>query len=169
MQKKSFFGVTRRSDFIQRLSILFYSSVSAPLIVLFLGLGRYQKPNSYASPYVIFPSWFVWLLAVSCIGVAFLGLILYKKRIPDAKAQVLLRWKIQRFLRASSYRYTLPAFSGAFAALGYYMTGETEFAIVVMSILTLFLLQRPDSKKVCKELSLQNEEITLFRSEQTWA
>ena len=49
------------------------------------------------------------------------------------------------------------------------MTGEIEFAIVVMSILTLFLLQRPTTKAVCKELSLQNEEISLFRSEKTWA
>lgn len=169
MQKKGFFGVTKRSDFTHRLSILFYSSVSAPLILLFFGLGRYQKPNSYASPYVIFPEWFIWLLAVSCIGVAFLGFLLYKKRIPEAKSQVLLRWKAQRFLRASSYRYTLPAFSGVFAALGYYMTGEGEFAMVVMCILTLFLLQRPTTKKVCKELSLRNDEITLFRSEQIWA
>ena len=100
---------------------------------------------------------------------AFLGFLLYKKRIPEAKSQVLLRWKAQRFLRASSYRYTLPAFSGVFAALGYYMTGEGEFAMVVMCILTLFLLQRPTTKKVCKELSLRNDEITLFRSEQIWA
>ncbi|PIY11225.1 MAG: hypothetical protein COZ18_04415 [Flexibacter sp. CG_4_10_14_3_um_filter_32_15] len=169
MQKKGFFGVTRRADFTQRLDILFYSSVSAPLILLFFGLGRYQKPNSYASPYIIFPDWFVWLLVLSCIGVALSGILLYKKRIPNAKAQVLLRWKIQRFLRAASYKYTLPAFSGVFAALGYYMTGEIEFAFVVMSILTLFLLQRPTTKKVCKELSLQNDEISLFRSEQTWA
>lgn len=169
MQKKGFFGVTRRSDFFHRLDILFYSSVSAPLILLFFGLARYQKPDSYASPYIIFPEWFVWLLAISCIGVALLGVLLYKKRIPDAKSQVLLRWKIQRFLRASSYKYTLPAFSGAFAGLGYYMTGEGEFAVVVMCILTAFLLQKPNTKTVCKELSLGNEEISLFRSEQTWA
>ena len=169
MQKKGFFGVTRRADFVHRLDILFYSSIAAPLILLFFGLNRYQKLNGSASPYVIFPEWFVWLLAFSCIGVALLGILLYKKRIPNAKAQVLLRWKIQRFLRASSYKYTLPAFSGVFAALGYYMTGEGEFAVVVMCILTMFLVQRPTTKKVCKELSLQNEEITLFRSEQTWA
>ncbi|WP_375561440.1 hypothetical protein ACE193_02480 [Bernardetia sp. OM2101] len=170
MQKKGFFGVTRRSDFFHRLDILFYSSVSAPLILLFFGLGRYQQPNSHVYPYINnFPQWFIWLLAISCIGVALLGILLYKKRIPNAKAQVLLRWKVQHFLRASSYKYTFPAFSGAFAALGYYMTGEGIFAFVVMSILTLFLLQRPTSKKVCKELSLQNEEISLFRSEQTWA
>jgi len=137
--------------------------------LLFVGLARYQKPNNYASPYVIFPEWFVWLLAISCIAVALLGILLYKNRIPDAKSQVLLRWKIQRFLRASSYKYTLAAFAGAFAGLAYYMTGEGEFAVVVMCILTLFLLQRPTTKKVCKELSLQNEEISLFRSEQTWA
>jgi uncharacterized membrane protein len=169
MQKKGFFGVTRRADFVYRLGVLFYSSVSAPLILLFFGLGRYQKSNSYVSPYVVFPDWFVWLLAISCIGVALSGFFIYKKRIPDAKAQVLLRWKVQRFLRASSYRYTLPAFSSAFAAFGYYMTGELAFAFVVMSILTLFLLQRPSTKKICKELSLKNDEISLFRSEQTWA
>lgn len=169
MQKKGFFGVTRRSDFFHRLDILFYSSILAPLILLFFGLGRYQQPNSHASPYINFPDWLVWLLAISCIGVALLGILLYKKRLPNAKAQVLLRWKAQRFLRASSYKYTLPAFSGAFAALGYYMTGAGILAFVVMSIITLFLLQRPTSKKVCKELSLQNEEISLFRSEQTWA
>ncbi|AFM06220.1 hypothetical protein Fleli_3917 [Bernardetia litoralis DSM 6794] len=168
-QKKGFFGVTRHSDFVNRLYILFYSSISAPIILLCFGLGRYQKPNSYASPYVIFPEWFVWLLALSCIGVAFSGIFLYKKRIPNAKAQVLLRWKVQRFLRASSYQYTLPAFAGSFAGLGYYMTGAGEFAIVVISILSFLLLQRPTTKKACKELSLQNEEISLFRSGQIWA
>lgn len=169
MQKKGFFGVTKRADFIHRLDLLFYSSVSAPLIVFFFGLGRYQKLNNYASAYVIFPEWLVWLLAVSCIGVSFLGILLYKKRIPDAKSQVLLRWKIQRFLRASSYKYTLPAFSATFAALGYYMTGEGAFALVVMAILSLLLLERPTTKKACKELALQNEELSLFKSEQTWA
>ncbi len=94
MQKKGFFGVTRRSDFIKRLYVLFYSSISAPLILFVFGLSRYQKPNSYASPYVIFPEWFVWLLAISCIGIAFLGILLYKRRISDARAQVLLRWKV---------------------------------------------------------------------------
>jgi hypothetical protein len=169
MQKKGFFGVTKRSDFIHRLDILFYSSISAPLILLLFGLVRYQKPNSHASAYVDFPEWFVWLLAISCIGVALSGTLLYKKRIPNAKAQVLLRWKVQRFLRASSYKYTLAAFAGSFAGLGYYMTGEGEFAIVVMSILTFILLQRPTTKKTCKELSLRNEDISSFRSEQTWA
>ncbi|WP_338766827.1 hypothetical protein WAF17_04590 [Bernardetia sp. ABR2-2B] len=169
MQKKGFFGVTRRSDFTHRLSILFYSSILLPLILLFFGLGRYESPNSYVSPYVVFPEWFIWLLAISCVFVASLGVILYKKRIPDAKSQVLLRWKAQRFLRASSYRYTLPAFSGAFAGLGYFMTGQGEFAVVVVGILTLILLQRPTTKNACKELSLQNEEISLFRSEKTWA
>ena len=169
MQKKGFFGVTRRSDLRYRLDVLFYSSVSAPLLLLFLGLNRYQKPDSYAYPYVVFPEWFVWLLAIFCIGVAFLGVLLYKKRISTAKSQVLLRWKVQRFLHAISYKYTFPAFSAAFAALGYYMTGEGEFAFVVTSIITLFLLQRPTTNKVCKELSLQKDEISLFQSEQIWA
>lgn len=169
MQKKGFFGVTKRSDFIRRLSILFYSSISAPLILLFFGLERYQTPNNYISPYVIFPEWLVWVLAIACISVALSGTFLYKKRIPDAKAQVLLRWKIQHFLRASSYKHTLPAFAGAFAGLGYYMTGEGEFAVVVIGILTLLLLQRPTTKTTCKELSLQNEELSLFRSTQVWA
>lgn len=169
MQKKGFFGVTKHSDFVRRLDILFYSSFAAPFILLLFGLGRYQKPNSYASPYVIFPEWFVWLLAISSLLVALLGVLLYKKRIPDAKAQVLLRWKVQRFLRASSYKYTIPAFSGAFSSLGYYMTGEGEFVVVVLIILTSFLLQRPTAKKICKTLSLHQEEISIFRSEQTWA
>lgn len=56
MQKKGFFGVTKHSDFVRRLDILFYSSFAAPFILLLFGLGRYQKPNSYASPYVIFPN-----------------------------------------------------------------------------------------------------------------
>ncbi len=118
MQKKGFFGITRRSDFINRLYILFFASVFSPFILLFLGLGRYQKPNSYASPYVIFPEWFTLLVAISCIGIAFLGLFLYKKRIPDAKSQVLLRWKVQRFLRASSYKYTTSCFCWCFCWLG---------------------------------------------------
>ncbi len=169
MQKKGFFGVTRHSDFVHRLDTLFYSSISAPLILFFFGLGRYQLSNNYISPYIIIPEWLVWLLVIFCFGTSFLGILLYKKRIPDAKSQVLLRWKVQHFLRASSYKYTLPAFSGSFAGLGYYMTGETELAIVVMSIITLLVLQRPTSKKACKELSLQNDEISLFSSEQTWS
>lgn len=169
MQKKSFFGVTRRSDFNYRLAVLFYSSIFTPLTLLFFGLGRYQKPNSYALPYVHFPEWFVWLLAICCLSIAFLGTFLYKKRLPDAKSQVLLRWKIQHFLRAASYKYTLPAFSGAFAALGYYMTGEGEFALVVMGILTLFIFQRPKTKSIYKELSLKQDEIALFKSGQIWA
>ena len=169
MQKKGFFKVTRRSDFIHRLTVLFYSSVFAPLILLFFGLGRYQQPNSHASPYVIFPEWFIWLVGISCIGVALLGIFFYKKRIPDAKAQVLLRWKIQRFLRASSYKYTIPAFAGVFAALGYYMTGEGELALVVMGLITLLIFQRPTTKKIYRELSLEQDEIQLFKSGQTWS
>ncbi|WP_291725676.1 hypothetical protein [Bernardetia sp.] len=169
MQKKGFFGVTRRSDFDHRLTVLFYSSIFAPLILLFFGLGRYQRPNSYVSPYVIFPEWFVWALAICCIGVSLFGIFLYKKRIPEAKSQVLLRWKAQRFLRAASYKYTLSAFAGVFAAFGYYMTGESQLAIVVMGILTLFIFQRPTNKAIYKDLSLKQDEILLFKSSQTWA
>lgn len=132
---------------------LLFSSIFFFLAAIYFS-GRIENRINDQFISILFSGVLLMIIATSQI----LGGYAVKRKIANIASEKFLRTKMLEYLKIKVVEYALYEVSIIFSVLSMLLFESSNFAIISLLLLLLFLLKKPTSEKIIEDLSLSREE-----------
>jgi amino acid transporter len=147
-------------EFLEKLGLIFYATVSVPLFLFVITYLRLQSRAGF-QPLILDENWvFLMQVVIILLALAAIFFAFFKFRNEIRKTFLLpsLRIRLELYYKASIGQYIYLAIAGMLVLAGIYLTGNNFFVIMYMIILIIISLSRPTAFKINRHLKLNKEE-----------